>query len=605
VTVPAYAAQGKWTLVQARLVDNAGNAAYIGTSDLSARGYPASFADLAAPVIASPPDGSYTNAHVVTLSGTAITNSTVAVYDGSSSQGTATADGSGNWSKTLSSVAEGAHSYTAAATDAAGNTSPASGVTHVTVDTVAPVAPAISSPADGSYNNTGNVTLSGTAEANSTITVFDGPSSKGTTITNGSGMWTKTLSSVADGDHSYAATAMDAANNTSPVSGFTHLTVDTVGPAAPAISSPADGSYNNTGTVVLSGTAEANSAVTVLDGGTSKGTTSTDGSGAWTKTLSPIADGSHSYTATATDAANNTSPASGTTHVTVDTVAPATSITGGPSGATNQASPSFGFSSNETGSTFQCKLAGPGQASTYSACFSPAQYSGLADGAYTLTVRATDQAGNTDPSPPSRSFTVDTVTPAVPTISSPADGSYNNAGNVTLSGTAEANSTVTIFDGAASQGSTTASGAGSWTKTLNGLPDGTHSYTARATDAAGNVGPTSSAVRFTEYTAPPNTTSPTSPATPTTTPPSPSPTPSSSSATPLPDSSPSRAPASAPGEIRKRALAKCAHLKGRKRAKCVKKAKLDYKRAVAVIKCRSVKKSKRAACIRKAKKLKR
>jgi hypothetical protein len=84
---------------------------------------------------------------------------------------------------------------------------------------------------------------------------------------------------------------------------------------------------------------------------------------------------------------------------------PATTITSGPSGATNDPTPTFTFSSSEAGSTFQCKL----DTGAYSACTSPKTTANLADGPHTFYVRATDPAGNTDPTPAARSFTVETA----------------------------------------------------------------------------------------------------------------------------------------------------------------------------------------------------
>ena len=122
----------------------------------------------------------------LTLTGTAEANSTVKVYDGATLLGQTTADGSGAWSYTTAALANGTHSLTATATDAAGNTSAASATLNVTVDTAAPSAPAIASFS----NDTGTVgdgitadntlTLTGTAEANSTVKVYDGATLLGT-----------------------------------------------------------------------------------------------------------------------------------------------------------------------------------------------------------------------------------------------------------------------------------------------------------------------------------------------------------------------------------------------------------------------------------------
>ena len=365
------------------------------------------------PSIASPADGSYNNTGSVTLSGTAQAGAQVRVYDGSALlSGSVVAGGSGNWTKVLAGVADGTHSYTATATDAAANTSAHSAATHVIVDTHAPTAPSIASPADGSYNNTGSVTLSGMAEAGAQVRVYDGSALlSGSVVAGGSGNWTKVLAGVADGTHSYTATATDAAANTSAHSAATHVIVDTHAPTAPSIASPADGSYNNTGSVTLSGTAEAGAQVKVYDGSALlSGSVVAGGSGNWTKVLAGVADGTHSYTATATDAAANTSAHSAATHVIVNThapITPITSLTSGPTGSTSHRSVSFTFVSSESGSTFQCRLLGPGtRSSGFSACSSPARFGRLVAGAYIFTVRATDSAGNTDPNPPSRQFTV-------------------------------------------------------------------------------------------------------------------------------------------------------------------------------------------------------
>jgi hypothetical protein len=92
-------------------------------------------------------------------------------------------------------------------------------------------------------------------------------------------------------------------------------------------------------------------------------------------------------------------------------------------------------------------------------------------------------------------------TPGAPTILSESV----KDGWVTLSGTAEANSTVTVFDGAATLGTATANGAGAWTyATIDQLSVGSHALTAKATDSAGNVSAASSAmnVRITEFLSP-------------------------------------------------------------------------------------------------------
>ena len=95
-----------------------------------------------------------------------------------------------------------------------------------------------------------------------------------------------------------------------------------------------------------------------------------------------------------------------------DTTAPDTTITSGPPSTTSATTASFAFSSNETGSTFQCSL----DAAAFTSCASPTSYSGLADGSHTFRVRATDPAGNTDQSPATQTWTVGTTPPPPGTI---------------------------------------------------------------------------------------------------------------------------------------------------------------------------------------------
>jgi hypothetical protein len=70
--------------------------------------------------------------------------STMTIYDNGKQIGTTTVDAKGSWSFTPPPIANG-HTITTTATDAAGNTSPASAAVSFVVDTVAPGAPTISS----------------------------------------------------------------------------------------------------------------------------------------------------------------------------------------------------------------------------------------------------------------------------------------------------------------------------------------------------------------------------------------------------------------------------------------------------------------------------
>jgi hypothetical protein len=77
-------------------------------------------------------EGSTSYSDVLTLVGTAVANSTIVVYDGSTQLGTATTNSSGDWTCTTSALADGAHSFTATAT-ISGSTSVASSAVSETV----------------------------------------------------------------------------------------------------------------------------------------------------------------------------------------------------------------------------------------------------------------------------------------------------------------------------------------------------------------------------------------------------------------------------------------------------------------------------------------
>ena len=85
-----------------------------------------------------------------------------------------------------------------------------------------------------------------------------------------------------------------------------------------------------------------------------------------------------------------------------DSQAPDTTITAGPGGNTRDRTPTFKFSSSEKRSTFECSLDG----APFSPCKSPKTLQALDRGNHTFRVRAVDEAGNTDPSPAARTFTV-------------------------------------------------------------------------------------------------------------------------------------------------------------------------------------------------------
>ena len=93
---------------------------------------------------------------------------------------------------------------------------------------------------------------------------------------------------------------------------------------------------------------------------------------------------------------------------------PETTITSGPPGTTSDATPTFGFSSDEPGSRFECRFDSAGFAPCSGPGATHTPSSPLGNGSHTFYVRAIDLSDNVDPLPASQTFTVSTESPPPP-----------------------------------------------------------------------------------------------------------------------------------------------------------------------------------------------
>ncbi|MET4762032.1 hypothetical protein ABH975_005108 [Bradyrhizobium ottawaense] len=465
-----------------------------------------------------------TDAGQITLHGTAAAGSTVKVYDGSTQIGTATATSTGSWDYITKVLTDAKHTLTATATNSSGQTSVASTAVAVTVDTKAPAAPAIASD---TVNTANQVVMSGTAEVNSAIKVFDGTTQVGTATTNASGAWSVTTSALSAGSHALTAKATDVAGNVSAASAAVDAVVGsgtttgstgsgtsgsgtsgtgttgtgtsgtgTTAPAAPKIASFS----NDTGTagdhitsdktVALAGTAAANSTVKVLDGTTQLGTVTADANGAWHYTTAALPDGKHSFTATDT-VSGVTSKASAALDVTVDSAAPDAPILLSDPTTHNRATVS---GTAEAGSSIKLYEGTTllGTATVASDGDWSVTTPNLKHGSHTFTATATDAAGNTsalsqpiDP-PIGHGGTKDAATVEVTNVRQHWDHT------ATIKGTADPNSEIKLSDGTTSVGSVTTGADGKWSFQTSDLSGKSHAFTAEQVDTTGHVVGTSS-----------------------------------------------------------------------------------------------------------------
>ncbi|QLA69550.1 BapA prefix-like domain-containing protein [Enterobacter pasteurii] len=483
--------------------------------------------DDAGTVLGPVASGQSTDDTTPTLNGTAAANATITIYESGREVGTAVADANGVWSFTPGTLANGSHTWTATATDAAGNVSPASPGFTLVVDTAAPVAPVITQAIDdvgtvtgaigaGQATNDTQPRLVGTSEPLATVNIYEGTTLVGTGTADANGNWTVDITApLGDGPHTFTAEVTDQAGNTSDPSASFSLTVDTAPPALPVLTSITDdvgntatpiasGGLTNDARPTLTGTAEAGATITIFDNGVQIGTAVATG-GAWTFTPStPLADGPHNLTFSATDAVGNASAQTGGYTINVDATAPVApaitsivddvgSITGPVTGTnpTNDARPTLNGTA-EANSTVRIydgtTLIGTVTADANGSWTLP-QTTVLAEGAHNLTVTATDAAGNTSASSPVITLNVDLTPPPAPA------GLAVIANGTLITGTAEAGSTVTITTSTGTVlGTAVADGSGSFSATINPPQNGGESLIVYATDKAGNAGVTTSVI---------------------------------------------------------------------------------------------------------------
>ncbi len=406
-------------------------------------------------------------------------------------------------------LTEGANLLSATARDAAGNVSP-TGTLTVTRDSDADAG-------DGLQVTIGD-TLVNAVERTAvpfTVTGLDADASGVVTFTSagggsvsvtmtGNGSSVANLSALGDGVVSVTIAATDTAGNTAEGTGGS-LVLDTQGPPAPtlALDPTSDTGVTGDNRTNLSGVtirvaAETGSLVTL------GGQTATAVGGVATFAVA-LTEGANLLSATARDAAGNVSP-TGTLTVTRDSDADAgdglqvtigdtlvnaverTAVPFTVTGLDADASGVVTFTSAGGGSV-SVTMTGNGS--------SVANLSALGDGVVSVTIAATDTAGNTAEGT-GGSLVLDTQGPPAPTLAldptsdtgTMGDGVTDDA-TPTLRGAAEAGATVTILRDGVAVGTTSATSSGDWSFTSAALAEGDYAFSARAADAAGNIGSTS------------------------------------------------------------------------------------------------------------------
>ena len=390
--------------------------------------------------------------------------------------------------RSYTGLADGSHNFSVRARDAAGNTDQTPASRTWTVDTAAPDTTIASGPSGLTSDSTPTFALT----SSETGAVFE--------CRVDAGAWAScssphTTAALADGAHSFEARATDVAGNADATPASRSITVDTRAPSV-SLTRPAAALVTGDSTPAfggIAGTATGDSptvTVRVYPGTTASGAsvqtlTAMSASGAWSvDATAPLADGRYTAQSEQSDSAGNTGRSAAVTF-TVDTAAPDTTIASGPSGLTNDSTPTFGLASTEPGSAFECRI----DAGAWAACASPHTTTALADGDHTVEARATDAAGNADPTPARRSVTVDATPPETSIASGPTAVTKSRTPTFEFGTTAGG----TRFECRIDQAAWAACSSPHRTTELS---DGDHTFAVRAVDDAGNPDATPASQSF-------------------------------------------------------------------------------------------------------------
>jgi large repetitive protein len=291
----------------------------------------------------------------------------------------------------------------------------------------------------------------------------------------------KSYSGLAAGTHSFRVRVKDKSKYSDPTV-FTWV-IDLTAPPAPTITAhPSSQTSATTASFSFTDSEAGVSFQCKLDAAPYAACTSPT-------TYSGLTLGSHTFSVRAKDAAGNVS---GPTSFAWSVVPPTPTITSKPANPTNQTSATFTFSDTLAGVTYLCAL----DTATFTSCSSPQSYPGpLAQGSHTFQVKAV--SGGNESAPASYTWTVDTTPPPTPSIVvKPASLSNTKDATFAFSDSEAGVGYLCNLDGSGYL-------ACSNPITYSGLADGSHSFSVKARDAAGNVSAGADSWSWTIDTIPP------------------------------------------------------------------------------------------------------
>ncbi|MBL9154904.1 MAG: hypothetical protein JNK37_20655, partial [Verrucomicrobiales bacterium] len=341
--------------------------------------------------------------------------------------------------------------------------------------------------------------------------------------TDANGIWTITASGLNEGVHNFTVR-----QGTSPDSEPLVVTIDYTpppSPNAPDLLAGSDSGISNTDNLTnvttpsFTITSQAGNRLELLADSTVVASLISTGTNTLASTA--LTDGVRNITARCVDPAGNIGNPSSVLPVTIDTLPASYPLNMRITAATDTGSSNADNITNNTSPVVQ----GSSEANSKVFLFVNGTAAGthptggswtlpltnLPHGIHSITARGEDAAGNLGIlSPVPLSLNVDTAAPAAPTairLTAATDTGVSNADNLTrltnpsVTGNAENGATVTVFRNGTSIGNTTSNGT--WTLATSGLTEGVFGFSARQTDLAGNLGPTSLSTDVTVDLTPP------------------------------------------------------------------------------------------------------
>lgn len=399
-----------------------------------------------------------------------------------------TADVTGAWHLSSSSLMPGVHTVRASATDAAGNSSATQPLISFTVDANAfPLS--LDNPKPNEHTNTAQLnyvgqTLMNTAVKLTSYNSMGAIDDVGNVNTNsGTSYGYITPFTLSGGPQVIEVTATQNGRTATLIVPF----VVDVFPAGVFFTDPSAGQTVNKSRPTMRGTTDPFALVELELDQAAAGSTRANAQGQWQFTpAQPLSEGAHVARARATDVAGNVGLFFNLNFF-VDTIAPPLTVTSPAMNAhtrnprptiTGTTEPNATISlSIDQGATITLIADAQGRWS-----HGPAQ--DLSEGAHQVTVIASDAVGNQS-APTTRDFTIDTTAPTI-TITAPTDNQLTGPTPMIVGQTEAGVTLILRIDGGAPI-SVSVDALGQWMHLVGmALNDGPHRALATVSDAAGN-----------------------------------------------------------------------------------------------------------------------